>query len=526
MIILALSIGIFGYLIYFLGVAHLLYAPLIIFVTTCYIGTLLIYFRKQIVLLFSSLWKFPFRKYSLFLLPLTLIGVINLLGALSPELAFDALWYHLTLPKLYLMQHVIRVIPGGLLYYSGMGQLGEMYYLVVLVFQGEILAKLIHFSFGIFSAVSLYLLSRKFLPKWVSFLVVILFYSNLVVMWESTTAYIDLTRTFFEVTALYALFLWRDNRSSFYLIASGLLLGMEVGTKFLAFGSVPLFLISIVILMKGETGKEKMRACKTFLLWTLIPILPWVLSAFFQTGNPIYPFFTQYYDTSSRAGLFNPILFFQSIFHLFTSAADPVSPIYLIILPLIPFIFRKFIREEKSIVIYSLLGIIMWYITPDTGGGRFIVPYLPGLSLVVGMCISGFLMIEKKVSYLLIGLTIFLCSVSIIYRGVATVKYVPYLLGKESKSTFLTRHLNFAYGDFYDTDSYFAQTITPTDTVLLIGFHNLYYVDFPFVDSSFAKPSGTYTYVATQTADLPVKFSSWKKVYYNKITDVALYKHD
>ena len=129
-------------------------------------------------------------------------------------------------------------------------------------------------------------------------------------------------------------------------------------------------------------------------------------------------------------------------------------------------------------------------------------------------------------SYLLIGLTIFLCSISIIYRGIATLKYVPYLLGIESKRTFLTRHLNFAYGDFYDTDSYFSQTMTPTDKVLLIGFHNLYYVDFPFVDSSFARPSDNYTYVATQSSDLPQKFSSWRKVYYNKITDVSLYHHD
>jgi hypothetical protein len=269
-----------------------------------------------------------------------------------------------------------------------------------------------------------------------------------------------------------------------------------------------------------------MRQLRIFLLSVIIPITPWLLSAFFQTGNPVYPFFTQFYDTSSRAGLFNPVLFFQSIFHLFTSAADPVSPMYLIILPLIPFIFRKLIREEKSIVIYSLLGIFAWYITPDTGGGRFIVPYLPGLSIVVGLCIQTFLKIEKKVSYLLVGLTIFLCSVSIIYRGVATIKYVPSLLGSESKNTFLTRHLKFAYGDFYDTDGYFSQTISPTDKVLLIGFHNLYYVNFPFVDSSFTTPSDTYTYVATQSSDLPQKFSSWKKVYYNKITGVTLYKHD
>ena len=31
-------------------------------------------------------------------------GIINLIGALGPELGFDALWYHLTLPKIYLSE--------------------------------------------------------------------------------------------------------------------------------------------------------------------------------------------------------------------------------------------------------------------------------------------------------------------------------------------------------------------------------------------------------------------------------------
>jgi len=57
---------------------------------------------------------------------IVLQAFVNIIGVFGPELAFDALWYHLTLPKLYLVHHSIFFIPGGLLYYSGMPKIAEM----------------------------------------------------------------------------------------------------------------------------------------------------------------------------------------------------------------------------------------------------------------------------------------------------------------------------------------------------------------------------------------------------------------
>ena len=94
----------------------------------------------------------------------------------------------------------------------------------------------------------------------------------------------------------------------------------------------------------------------------------------------------------------------------------------------------------------------------------------------------------------------------------------------QTKDAFLTEHLNFAFGDFYDTDGYFKKTIKPTDTVLLFGFHNLYYVDFPFVDSSWRKLGDTFNYIAIQKGELPAEFNNWILIYENEKTMVKLYK--
>ena len=154
MFTLGILIGIFSYIIFLLGILNLLYKSLIISVSSAFF----------LIILYSS--KFYFNSLKIFskvsrnqlknsilhkvkdawgiLSILTTLVVINFIGVLGPEYAFDATWYHLTIPKLYLSHHSIFYIPGGLLYYSAMPKLTEMLYLVGLSLGNEIIAKFIH----------------------------------------------------------------------------------------------------------------------------------------------------------------------------------------------------------------------------------------------------------------------------------------------------------------------------------------------------------------------------------------------
>lgn len=509
MFALALLIGIYSYIIFLLGLSGFLYKQIIILASVSYVAIALFCLKKKIDACKIRYEAVNFIKNSsrlelMFLVLIFFQLIVNLIGALGPELGFDALWYHLTLPKNYLENHRIFYIPGGLFYYSAMPKLAEMLYVGALSFGTETVAKLIHFSFGIMSLIALYGLSRKFLPKTYSLLVLVIFYSNLVVGWMSITAYIDLARTFFEITALWGFIQWQQSRKFKRLVGSAIILGLAISAKLLALGSLFIFVLLIIIFTRKITNVLK------YSFITLIVPLPWFVFSYIHTGNPFYPFFTDIYRIKPNVGFVNPL-----------TLSDPISPLYVIFLPLALFFYKKFTPSLKIISLYSFLAIVVWYLTPQTGGGRFILPYLPAFSLVTVVIIA---MIRKvKLRYIFIWSIVIFSLFSIFYRGIANFKYVPVILKEESKDQFLSKHLNFSFGDFYDIDGYFAETIAKNDTVLLYGFHNLYYVNFPFIDSSYAKKRDTFNYVAVQGNDFPKRFEAWNLIYYNIKTNVRLY---
>lgn len=565
MFTLAILIGIYSYIIFFLGILGLLYEQYVFWITVIYlILSILIFYNSRLLRsLPTRLQAGPLRgrgypllggvadrpewvkalkdKIVRLLLCIVCLQIlVNLIGALGPELAFDALWYHLTLPKLYLLFHSVSYISGGLFYYSAMPKLTEMLYIPALMFGGETLAKLIHFSFGLLTCFVLYTLSRKFVNPILSLLAVVIFYSNLVVAWESITAYIDLARAFFELLSVYAFVNFYSTQKRKWFILSAVMIGFAIATKVLAIGSLFIFLVLLTYY-----GWQKKATVKSILshnfFYAAIAVsipLPWFIFSFVNTENPFYPFFTKTYAVAASNSLINPIYFVQSLWNLFVHSPDPLSPVYIMFLPLMLVLIIKIglpphlnplphgeeIKKQNSwmyIYLYATLSLLVWYITPNTGGGRFIVPYLPVYSLLVVSLFT--YRFPKWFKKSMVAIILIIAIISIGYRGVANKKYLPVIVGHETKQEFLTNNLNFHFGDFYDTDAYFAKHITSSDKVLLYGFHNLYYVDFPFVDSSYVRSGDRFNYIAVQHGTIPQQFANWKPVYQNQKTGVHLY---
>ena len=495
----AIILGIYSYLIFSIGLLGQLYKGNIIFITLVFISIISIYYKDKFK------YKFKIPNISIILILIFIQTVINLIGALAPELGFDALWYHLTLPKIFIENHSIFHILGGLFYYSDMPKLGEMIYASSLSFGNEILAKFVNFSFGILILVALYKISRQFLNERFALLSVLIFSSNLVFSWQSTTAYVDLVRTFFELMAFWGLLNYQKTKERKWLIESAVMIGLAISVKLLSITSIFIFLALILIREKKFT--KNLLIC---MATSLFIASPYFIFSFLNTGNPIYPLFSQFYKL--ELSLNNPL----DILRL----PDPISPIYFIFIPLILLYFNKFSSQVKTIAYYCLFSLVIWYITQGTGGGRFILPYLPVFSLITVITIGYLSKNLQKVSTLLI---IFIGLTTILYRGVASYKYLPVVLGFESKDKFLSQNLNFSFGDFYDTDSYFKNHIKSNDKVLLFGFHNLYYLDFPFIDESFVKKGDEFNFIAVQNTSLPERFSFWNLVYSNYKTGVKLY---
>ena len=536
----AILMGVYSYLIFTLGLLHQLNEAIIFAATIIFFFLFVLLHRKLLlkspkhfyVWLTTNLKQGPALAKTALLLIILQVAT-NLIGALGPEIAFDALWYHLTLPKMYLESHSISFIPGGLLYYSAMPKLTEMLYVVALAFGTEILAKLIHFSFGILTLIALYRVSRKFFTHKEALLVLVIFYSNLVVAWQSITAYVDLTRTFYELLALWGFVNFVEKKERKWLMLLALMVGFAISTKLLSIGSLFIFVVIIFAILFHHPrspfghlgGVMKVLA---YLLVALFVPLPWLIFSYVNTGNPMYPFFTKIYEIGFDMSLVNPVRFVKDIWSLFLYSADPINPLYIIIVPLLLMLFKKFDTRLKWISLYSLLALLIWYITPRTGGGRFILPYLPAFSILAVATVKH--ISEDWFKKFLIMVIIFASVLSIGYRFLANKKYIPVILGIQSKDEFLSKNLNFSFGDFYDTDGYFAGTIKPNDKVLTYGIHNLYYVYFPFIHESYVKPGDAFNYILVQYGELPDRFKNtpdgtkgWKLMYENDRTQVKLY---
>ncbi len=512
---IAILIGIYSYLIYFLGIFKLLYPQNVLLLTGFYLVFCIVILTKlKVNLRITNILKI---KTNLLLLVLLFIQLtIYSIGTIAPEIGFDALWYHLTIPKIFIAHHMIFHIPGNLFYYSDMPKLVDILYIPALMFGSEITTKIIHFLFGILALVAIYNLSRKFFSEKLSLLSTLILSSNLVFAWELNTSYVDLAWLFFEVLSL-TYFIEFINRKSFKSIFFlGLFVGLSICVKLSAVSS--LFIYSSLLLVVFYYQKIKLisflRYLIIFIFISFVIVLPSLIIPYLNTGNPFYPLFT-------KSIVFTHSFDLLSFISVWVFSSDPINPLYIIIFPLLLIVYKKLNFNNKVMILYCILSLVTWYIIGQIGGARYLLPYLAGFSILVIVVYNS---LEFKVlKNILFILLIFIAIFSTVYRFIASVKYMPYIVGLETKDQFLVKHLNFSFGDFYDTDNFFKTNLGENDTVLTIGFHNLYYANFNFIDYSYYKKGDRFKYIAVQNTALPNEFRNWKLIHTNLVTNVKIY---
>ncbi len=517
MLKIALFIGIYSYCILFLGlIGRLLYFPVLLLTVLFFLVGILTYVsgNEKIHLKFVKKNR---SRFEIFLIVLLVLATgINIIGALGPELAFDSLWYHLTIPKIFIMNQKIFYIPGNLFYYSLMPKLTEMLYTSSLLLSGEILAKFVHFLFGLLSCIVLFRLSRLYLSKIQSLLVVLLYYTNPVVMWLSTTAFSDLSRTFFELFSLYYYALFVKSRNKTKLLISAVLLGFAIATKILALGTLCIFVL-LILLDQRHTILEKIKKALGYIVIALTIPLPWLIISYINTGNPVFPLFSHLGLRNFTMDLLSPITFAKTLIAILLFAPDPINPIYLILLPIVIIGLLGLLRKYLFLIVFSFFTYLMWYATSQSGGSRFLVTFIAIFSLVSYVAV-----LQLKNSFIakFIEIVIVILLVSnVSYRAIASFKYMPVLLGVESKERFLMDHLNFSFGDFYDENSDIKK-IVGNNVVLMKNTHNLFYVDFPFTIDEWN--SKKYKYILYQSLTRPDE--KHVLVYKNTKTQSWLYK--
>jgi hypothetical protein len=218
------------------------------------------------------------RRYLLVTLALTL------LLALAPPTSWDGLFYHLTGPALYIDRRAITPLDVNIPHLA-FPSLMEMLFGLAMLLRGDVVAKLLHFTYGLLLAVLVYRLSRRWQgPKaagWSLLLLVAMPMVAVLAAW----AYNDLALAFYQLAALYGLLAYAESERWGWLLVAGLLSGLALGLKYTAF---PLPLVGLAYLLSQP--RQRWRGVAVFALLTSLVAAPWYLRNWAFTGNPVYPF--------------------------------------------------------------------------------------------------------------------------------------------------------------------------------------------------------------------------------------------
>jgi hypothetical protein len=291
----ALGWGGMGLSLLALGLLHLYYSDLIWALTALALlrtGREAWAWLKDLFSVLGQLWEQwfsgPLRFKQIFgafgLLVLLLTG----LRALAPPVTWDALVYHLTLPKLYAATHQLNLSTD--IIFTGMPQLTEMLYTAATLLRGEIAAQLLGWVFGALLTVGLAAhASQIFKEEKLSALAPAILFSSVTVALSLAWAYADVLVMLYALTALITLRQWRVTREWRWLWLSGILAGFTLGCRYVGF-LVLVAGVVLILLASYERGFwVRLLAAATFAGIALIVFLPWLIKNWIFTGSPIYP---------------------------------------------------------------------------------------------------------------------------------------------------------------------------------------------------------------------------------------------
>jgi hypothetical protein len=398
-----------------------------------------------------------------------MVLALGLLRALAPPLMWDALVYHLTLPKLYAQTRQIQI--SGDFFFSGLPQLNEMLYTAALLLRGEAAAQTLGWMFGAMLVLGLRAHASAMLGPRAGPLAVALLFSSFSIALSLAWAYGELLLMLMAVTMLVALRRWRLTGAPRWLWLAGVFAGLALGCKYTG-AVVPLAGAAVVAASPLESNVSyvsQVRPHRAISLWAVARFLlaagltfsPWLLKNLLFTGNPIYPLFFAapdvdalrlwFYnrpDLTERNPLWAALIFFRAVFlgvqggNQYEATLNPL----LAFLPLgLALGWKRLTPETRGelgpILTFTLAGYGTWigltFVSVYAAQARLFFVLFPALAL---LCVAGLSamagldtstlrasVIVNAALILILGLSAFELGVDFLRRNP-----LPYLLGEQT----------------------------------------------------------------------------------------------
>jgi hypothetical protein len=237
----------------------------------------------------------PSRRTSIWCILIGLLLAMQLVQALVVGSMGDDDGYHLSAPKRWLEAGTLAYLPTYTNTNASMGF--EMLYAIGLSVCDAIGAKLLHYSAGLFSLLSLFLSARRFSSTAVGMVAVsLMLIPNAV--WNALVlfklAYVDFGACWMAVVCIVIWLVWRKSKSQQLLVCLGLCAGFAASFKVTAL-AVALACVPLLVMetdMRIRDWKQSTARVAGFATVAVAPMIPWLLRNWKQTGNPVYPMFS------------------------------------------------------------------------------------------------------------------------------------------------------------------------------------------------------------------------------------------
>ncbi len=458
-----IGFGLLSYSIFSLGVFQLLYPSTIygIVLLACILSLAgWITTQKQAPVEFDFKIELSLLDKGLFIL-LTILLCFSLLFLLTPSIGNDELTYHLAVPKLYLDHHGFYFIPGNI--FSNYPLNTEMLFLPALMLQGDVFAKIIHFSMAMLVLTGMWHFSRHHLPEIASpALGLLVFFSIPSVFITSHMAYNDMAMAFYSFLAFYGFMNWFENQEKAWLVLCGVFTGLAAATKYSGLLLPLLGCLGVLYASRRNQEKPGQAIIYIAIYWfgATLAASPIYIKTWFMTGNPLYPFFYDIFgglgwskEQARHYGYFLHSLGMGRNFsdyimlpwnlsinaRMHSSAFDGIlGPVFILTLPFAVGI-KKVPTVIKISLIYCLFFFMFW--ASSAQQVRYLIPIFPVLAIITTYVLYKYRKAPKPMSVLLI----ILIAGSIIFntyhisREFRTIRPDRFVFGRENRGTFLTR---------------------------------------------------------------------------------------
>jgi dolichyl-phosphate-mannose-protein mannosyltransferase len=436
------------------------------------------------ILSVASRFEMLFQTTVLEYIPVLLISV------LLPVWDYDALLYHLEIPRQYLAAGRIYFDPE--VWRSVYPFLGEMPFLIGMVFGVDPLGKLIHLTYAVILTGSVYIFSLRFLGREVALTATAILIGVPSFLSWATWVSIDYAWASFEFWSVYAICLWltpENQMSPKWLVLAGIMSGCAASVKYLSLFT--LLIVAAIVLWKSI---ENERLFSTKWISNLLifgssaglVMGAWYIKNWLWTGNPIYPLvfggpgweplenqvLNDYIQTFGvgKTWMDYLLLPFNVYAHQAKFATDSSEIIHPALWLSLFFPFAsKSNKILNVILVYAALSFVIWVTTSQVI--RFLLPLSALAAIMAASVIERFpSSLKHLLKFGLIG--VMLLSLINQISTFNDIGLKRYLLGKRSPAQVL-QSINNDFG----TILYIQNNLLPTDRALFLWSGRGYYCD-------------------------------------------------